>query len=316
MKKHFSIILLTAMLIAALCSTVHADTDIGLEPGQAMPDFTVSLTDGTTATLSEMLKEKDLVVLNCFASWCSPCEKEFPELESVYEENKDRMEIVSVTIEPDDTMEVISAYKADHGITFPMGLAGDSFDYLNTSSVPVTLFIDHDGNVGFIKVGAFLSKAEFEEKVNVFLSPDFDGNPLASEKAVDLFPYLVVVFVISNLMLIIGRWGIFRKAGKKGWHSLIPFLSSYEEYSVSWKGWIGLLAALSIPLALISSKVGLPSVVHNIIIGAGFLLSIPESLKLAKAFGKSKVFGVLMVIPVLDKICRLILGVSKAEIKR
>ena len=62
MKKLISILLLVVLLTTALSSTAHAatDTSIGVEPGQTMPDFTVSLTDGTTATLSELLKEKDL----------------------------------------------------------------------------------------------------------------------------------------------------------------------------------------------------------------------------------------------------------------
>ena len=57
MKKLISI-LLAVLLIAAMSGTAFAETGIGVEPGQAMPDFTVSLTDGTTATLSELLKER------------------------------------------------------------------------------------------------------------------------------------------------------------------------------------------------------------------------------------------------------------------
>ena len=47
MKKLLSI-LLAVLLIAALSGTAFAETGIGVEPGQAMPDFTVSLTDSTT----------------------------------------------------------------------------------------------------------------------------------------------------------------------------------------------------------------------------------------------------------------------------
>ena len=43
------------------------------------------------------------------------------------------------------------------------------------------------------------------------------------------------------------------------------------------------------------------------------LLGIPESLKLAKAFGQGKLVAVLMMIPGLKEISRLILGVSKAK---
>ena len=93
MKKLFSV-LLAVLMLAALCGIASAETGIGIEPGETMPDFTATLTDGTTVTLSELLKEKDLVVLNLFASFCKPCEKEFPEMEKIYQANRDRMEIV------------------------------------------------------------------------------------------------------------------------------------------------------------------------------------------------------------------------------
>ena len=313
MKKLIHIILLAAMLTAALAGTAYADEDIGVEPGQAMPDFTVSLTDGSTVTLSELLKNKDLVVLNIFASWCGPCEREFPEMENVYEENKDRMEIISVSAEPKDTMELISDYKSSHGLSFPMGLKGDSLSFLKVSSFPTTIFIDRNGNVGFIKVGAFVNRAEFEDKINVFLSQDYNGNPLASEKAVSLLPLLLGWFILRTLMVAVGRWGIFRKAGRKGWYSLIPFLSSYTEFDICWKGWLGILVALCSSVALLSNLLGLPGFVYNIILAGEFLLILLESLKLATAFGKGTVMGVLMAIPVLREVCRLILGLGKAR---
>ena len=97
MKKLISVLLLVVLLATALSITAYADSGIGVKPGQNMPAFTVDLTDGTTATLSELLKEKDLVVLNIFASWCKPCEREFPEMEEVYQANRTRWKSLPIT---------------------------------------------------------------------------------------------------------------------------------------------------------------------------------------------------------------------------
>ena len=315
MKKLVSI-LLVVLLIAALSSTAFAETGIGVEPGQAMPDFTVSLTDGTTATLSELLKEKDLVVLNIFASWCGPCEREFPEMETVYQANSDRMVILSVSGDPGDTMEMISDYKASHSLSFPMGLAGDALDFLTIPGFPTSIFIDRSGNVGFVKVGAFANREEFEGKVNTFLSADYNGKPLTSEVAHSITPYLLGFLALSafgGLFLIIGRWCLLRKAGKPGWHSLIPFLSTYKEYSICWNGWLGLLAELCTLAFFASGALGLEGVVRYALPLVGFLISIPESLKLTRAFGKGTFVGVLLCIPGLRGLGRFILGVSKAK---
>ena len=312
MKKLISV-LLAVLLLAALCGIASADTGIGVEPGQQMPDFTVSLTDGSTATLSELLKEKDLVVLNIFASFCKPCEREFPEMEEVYQANRDRMEIVSVSGYSVDTMDVIAAYKESHGLSFPMGLTGEGLSFLTATSYPTTIMIDRNGMVGLVKVGAFVDKAEFESKVNYFLSADYNGKPLKTEQAVNYMRYIEIAIPIAALVLVIGRWGLFRKAGKKGWHSLIPLLNAYDEYSMVWKGWIGILATLCFPLGILCNIVGLPAFIAPILYAAGFVLGIPESIRLAKAFGKSTFVGVLMAIPGIKEVSRLFLGLGKAK---
>lgn len=312
MKKLICMVM-AALLFASLSAAAFADSGIGVEPGQHMADFTVSLTDGSTATLSELLKEKDLVVLNIFASWCGPCENEFPEMEKVYQANKDRMEIVAVSGYEDDTMEIISDYKASHNLSFPMGLAGDDLSYLSVPGYPTTFFIDKSGNVGFIKIGSFPSEEEFEGKVKTFLAADYDGKPLKTEQAVSILPYILLFLALGGLLLVIGRWCLLKKAGRPGWHSLIPILSSYQEYDICWNGWLGVAADLCLLVALFTNNLGLSPVIHHVLMAASVILGIPQSFKLAKAFGQGKLVGVLLMLPGLKEITRFVLGVSKAK---
>lgn len=311
--KKLICILLVVLMLTALGAAAHADSGIGIEPGQKMPDFTVQLTDGTTATLSALLKEKDLVVLNIFASWCGPCEREFPEMEAVYQAHSDKMVIVSASGDPGDTMDIISAYKDSHNLSFPMGLASKEMYPLGSVGFPTTIFIDRSGNVGFIKIGAFTSREDFEGKVNIFLSPDYDGKPLSSEKAVNLMPYLLLFLLVSTLLLLVGRWCLLRKAGRPGWHALIPFLNSYKEYAVCWNGWFGVLADLCAVGSYFFNANGAAAIPHFALLAVSILLGIPQSLKLAKAFGQGKFVAVLLMIPGLKEISRFVLGVSKAK---
>ena len=315
MKKLFSV-LLAVLMLAALCGIASAETGIGIEPGETMPDFTATLTDGTAVTLSELLKEKDLVVLNLFASFCKPCEKEFPEMEKIYQANRDRMEIVALSAYSEDTMEVIADYKESHALSFPMGLTGEDLSFLEISGYPTTIIIDHNGKVGLVKVGAFVGEGEFEEKVNYFLSADYSGESLSFEKAVSFTQYIIyaLVFVtVNTLALAIGRWGMLRKAGKKGWHSLIPFLNVWNEYALCWKGWIGLAADLSWIAFFALAYSGVPTVVRYGLLLLSFVIGIPEGFRLAKVYGQGKAVGFLLAIPGLKDIVKMILGVSKAK---
>ena len=77
-----------------LTSSVIPDsnlTGVSYKVGNIMHDFTVTLTDGSTLTLSEVLKEKKGVLINFWFSTCSPCISEFPYLVSAYEKYKDAM---------------------------------------------------------------------------------------------------------------------------------------------------------------------------------------------------------------------------------
>ena len=118
MKKMICLLLAVLMIATVNIPARAASSNIGLEPGQEVPDFTVSLTDGTTAALSELLEEKELVVLNIFATWCAPCELEFPGMEKVYQANSDRMVILSVSGDPGDTMEMDKYLRIGYGNNF------------------------------------------------------------------------------------------------------------------------------------------------------------------------------------------------------
>ena len=43
------------------------------------------------------------------------------------------------------------------------------------------------------------------------------------------------------VLQVIGDWKLFKKAGKKGWHSIMPILNIYDEYELCWKGSKGIL---------------------------------------------------------------------------
>ena len=320
MKRIISV-LLAFLLLAGLSCTAFAAQD-GIQPGDAMPDFTVALCDGTDATLSELLKDHDLVVLNVFATWCGPCKVEFPEMEKTYQSHRDRMVILSVSGDPNDTAAMITAYKEENGLSFPMGMAGDALDFLDVTAFPTTVFNDRDGKVGFYKVGSFVQEGDFEAKVNTFLSPDYDGTPLESEVASGTLPIILLVeaalAVIAVILLVIGRWCLFRKAGKPGWHSIIPILSMYQEYAISWKGWVGLLSLLCGAGISASYKfLGQTNASALLMLALGlvsFVLHVIESFRLAKAFGKGGGTGILLVL--LRNISRFFLGVGKATYVR
>ena len=148
--------------------------------GMEAPDFTVKTTEGEELTLSKVLEEKEVVVLNIFATWCGPCEIEFPEFESTYQKHKDKMEIISLSGDSDDSMEDIAAYKEDHGLSFPMGTTGEdgTFDFVPVSGYPTTMIVDRNRKVVFCNAGTIREREAFEALVTSFMGDDYDGTPV------------------------------------------------------------------------------------------------------------------------------------------
>ena len=232
-------------------------------------------------------------------------------MEKSYQAHKDRMVILSLSGDPDDTVEMISDYKASHGLSFPMGRAGEVMDHISIDGFPTTFFLTSDGKVVFLKVGAFVQENEFEEKVTTLLSSDYDGTPLPEEKAKPITLYLLLLLPVILVVRIIGRWLLFRKAGIPGWQSLIPFLSTMKEYDLCWDGRIGLAARLLGAAAVVLRMLGHGGILSSALLFAEFLIGVPQGMKLAKVFGKGKGTGVLLVI--FNRIGRLCLGLSRAK---
>lgn len=76
------------------------ENDASLSPGQKAPEFTLASLDGTEVALYDVIAEKEMVLIDFWASWCGPCIADFPELKRLYAAYNDLgFEIVGVSID-------------------------------------------------------------------------------------------------------------------------------------------------------------------------------------------------------------------------
>lgn len=57
----------------------------GVQRGQAAPEFELPDTTGNTVSLHATAREKKVVLLNFWATWCVPCRLEMPQLQQLHE---------------------------------------------------------------------------------------------------------------------------------------------------------------------------------------------------------------------------------------
>ena len=74
-----------------------AKSNCGIVGSKAL-DFTLPSVDDKAITLSECYA-KSFVLLDFWASWCGPCIREIPELQKLHSKHKDRLQIISISVD-------------------------------------------------------------------------------------------------------------------------------------------------------------------------------------------------------------------------
>lgn len=107
------------------------------------PNFTLTTLAGDKFDLSEA-KGKP-VVLNFWATWCGPCQRELPALQAAAERYGDSVLIVGV--DQGEAPEVVQRYVDQLGLTFRIPLDAEFAvsEQYNVRGLPTTFFIDPKG---------------------------------------------------------------------------------------------------------------------------------------------------------------------------
>lgn len=170
----------TSALIT-LSSSLITGESLGspMKAGDVMVDFTVTTPDGTAITLSEMLQEKKLVLLNFWYVTCSWCVEEFPYMQQAYEQYSDDVGIIALN--PTDSDSAISLFQSQYGLSFPMASCPTAWaNSFITSGYPTSVMIDRYGVICLIEAGAITSLRPFTHAFEHFVAEPYEQSVYGS----------------------------------------------------------------------------------------------------------------------------------------
>jgi len=136
---------------------------------QKAPDFTLPTMSGGNITLSEL--EGTPVVINFWATTCPHCVMELHYFEAVAQESEGEIKVIAIDV--GESASKVQTFFGDYEPTMIVTLDGNGEVFLNYCQednprgyIPITFFVDSEGIVQHIKIGAFQSEAELWDTLN------------------------------------------------------------------------------------------------------------------------------------------------------
>ena len=145
MKKRMICALLCVLLVASVLSACSGSA----------PDFTVVDAREQPLMLSEQ-KGKPVVV-NFWATWCSPCVYELPHFAEAYNTYYEDVTFLMINVDGEGYADIPKAlsFLEANGYSFPVyfDLSYEASNAYGVTSIPMTLWIDAEGRLVHSRIG-------------------------------------------------------------------------------------------------------------------------------------------------------------------
>ena len=176
--KKFSIVI-AALFLLTSCST--GELPQTLTPGSIPSCDQIDVTKTTTEKLEMPCLDgssvinfhtiKGPIIINVWGSWCEGCREEMPYLVDLYATQifkSGEIKLLGVDVE-ESTLEAGPNFIKSHSMNWPHLLDIDSKSkFVFGMGVPVTWFIDTNGEVKYKHIGAYKSKKELFDHVEKY----------------------------------------------------------------------------------------------------------------------------------------------------
>lgn len=164
--KAWILVVLAGMAGMIVFLFVHLQTGGGIQTGAApvhaecargqpdcLPDLNYVDTIGVAYSRDSLAGK--VVLVNFWATWCRPCEKEIPDLSRMYEKYKDKgVAFLGMLVDNPDSQKLLN-FQSDHDMSYPVVRASRELmaAYGDPDAYPTTFVYDRTGKQVYHHLG-------------------------------------------------------------------------------------------------------------------------------------------------------------------
>jgi peroxiredoxin len=182
MKYFYNHSLLSSSLIIAFASiwislTIFIFPSPDREPRYAVPQQgflapDIRLTDLNGELVHIADYKGQVILVNIWASWCTPCKAEMPAIQRMYDKYKEQgFVVLAVNATNQDNLKDVIAFADNQQLTFPilLDVEGTISKRYQVQALPTSFFISSNGLIDEVVIGGPMAEALLDSRISSLL---------------------------------------------------------------------------------------------------------------------------------------------------